>query len=258
MNEQEQFLKDTEVDPNKVDVLEQPLIPETPAKGDEGTEGGTDEGTDGDDDEGKDGKPRNRRERRLTAKLQAERESSMFLAGKLEARTEASKAITEEADYLKAVERIYGMDTPEAQLATDLLKKAIVGAREDAKREAITEVREERKREANEQRAAEKELDDMVDEIEDEFGITLTDTQERAFFQLLEKMSPKNDDGSVREYADSHAVWEVFQEKLRKPTGTTSQAKNMSSRSMTQSGASKESNLQNDVTARFLQDSGII
>lgn len=249
MNEVEEFLKDTEGDPNKVDVLEQPLDPETPvveeAKvGEEGTT--TDE----------DGKPRNRRERRLMAKLDAERESNIFQAGKLAAFTEVKKTVTEESDYLKAVERIYGTETPEAQLATDLLKKAIVGARDDAKEQAIAELREERKREIEEQRAAEKELDDMVDELEDEYGVTFTDTQERAFFLLLEKMSPKDKDGSVREYADPHAVYEVFQERLKKPVDN--RAKDMSSRSMTNSGAPKESNLNSDVTARFLKEQGII
>lgn len=256
-NEQEKFIEDTEVDPNKVDVLEAPLFPEAaPAK--EGTEEDKEDGQeDGNDDGAEKGeKPRNRRERRLMERLAAERESASFLAGKLEARTEAGKAVNEESDYLKAVERIYGTDTPEAQLATDLLKKAIVGSREDAKNEAIAEMKAERTREVEAQREADKQLDNMIDEIEDEYSVTLTEPQERAFFTLLERMSPKDADGSVTEYADPHAVYEVFQEKLRKPADT--RAKDMSSRSMTQSGSSKESKLQDDVTARFLKEQGII
>lgn len=253
MNEIEKFLEDTAVDPTQVDVLNAPLIADDPAKG-EGDKSAEDEG------EGNgDLKPRNRRERRLMERLSQERESSSFLAGKLEARTEASKSLSEESDYLKNVERIYGTDSPEAQLATDLLKKALVGMRDDAEQRAYNRLTEDRRKEADEFKAAQTELDNIVDEIEDEYGITLTEPQERAFFTLLEKMSPKEKDGSVREYADTHAVWEVFQDKLKaRPSTETNRAKDLSSRSMVNSGSSKESNLNTDVTARFLKEQGII
>lgn len=253
MTEHEQFFKDLEDDQSvKPDILEQPLTDEAPkAEEDEVV-------TDTDDDADDEGvKPKNRRERRLAQKLQDERESSIFLAGKLAARTEAERAITEESDYLKAVERIYGTETPEAQLATDLLKKAIVGARDDAKEQALAELREEREREIEEEREAIRELDSYVEDIEDTYGVSLTDSQERSFFQLLQKMSPKDSDGNVVSYADPHAVWEVFQDRLQKQ-GTDNRAKTLSARSMVQSGASKESTLQDDSHTRFLRESGII
>lgn len=257
MNEQEQFLKDTEQDTTKVDVLDQPLISDDSAKSDESAKDG--EGTKPKEEgEGGQSEPRNRRERRLMDRLDAERRSSAFLAGKLEARTEAQKAVTEEADYIKSIERIYGTDSPEAQLATDLLKKAIVGARDDAENRAYERMNSERKRELDAQKEAESELDNILEEIEDEHGVTLTEPQERAFFQLLEKMSPKDKQGNVTEYADPQAVWEVFSEKLTKAKTSDTRAKDMSSRSMTNSGSSKESNLQDDTTARFLKEQGII
>ncbi len=251
MNEQEKFLQDTEADLTKTDVLEQSLIPDS-EKSEEGELEGTDEGTNGEQ------QPKNRRERRLMERLEAEKQSSAFLAGKLEARTEASKAVTEEADYLKAIERIYGTDTPEAQIATDLLKKAIVGARDDAQERAYERIKDERTKENDEVAEAEDELDSMIENIEDEYGISLTAPQEAAFFTLLEKMSPKDKQGNVTEYADPDAVWEVFSEKLSRSKGSDNRAKDMSSRSMTQSGSSKESNLEVDATARFLQEQGII
>lgn len=253
MNQVEEFLKDLESDPNKVDVLEQPLNADSEKSESEAAAEGA-----GDEKKGEESQPRNRRERRLMQKLDAERQSSSFLAGKLEARTEAQKAVTEEADYLKAAERIYGTDSPEAQLATDLLKKAILGARDDAENRAYDRMKSERENESKAQKDADDELDSMIEEIEDEYSVSLTEPQERSFFQLLEKMSPKDSDGNVKEYADPHAVWEVFAEKLNKPTAGNTRAKDMSSRSMTQSGASKESNLDTDVTARYLREQGII
>lgn len=256
MNEQEQFLQDTEQDAKKVDVLDAPLIPDESEKTKEGEV--TVEGEGNEKGEKGEVKPRNRRERRLSEALAAERESSSFLAGKLAARTEAQGALSEEKDYLKQVERIYGTESPEAQLATDLLKKALLGARDDAENRAYERIKGEREKEAEAQVAADSELDDMIDELEDEHGVNLTDSQEKSFFQLLEKMSPKDRDGNVIEYADPSAVWEVFAEKLKGRTASDTRAKDMSSRSMTASGASKESNLTDDVTARFLKDQGII
>lgn len=257
MSELEQFLKDTETDVTKVDVLDAPLIPDTSEKTTE--EGKEDEGA-GDDKsgQGEGAQPRNRRERRMKMQLDAERNASAFLAGKLEARTEAQKSVSEESDYLKGVERIYGAETPEAQLATELLKKAIVGARDDAENRAYERIKEETRKEADAQRAAESELDQMIEEIEDEHNVTLTEAQQRGYFQLMQKMSPKDADGNVTEYADPDAVWEVFQEKLQKRSTTANPAKDMSSRSMTSSGSSTESKLNDDVHQRFLREQGII
>lgn len=260
MNEQEKFLEGLDNDQTKVvDVLDQPLDGSTPTEKKEETqvEG---EGKEG-EDEGEDDlgtlKPKNRRERRLVKKLTEERESSIFLAGKLEAQSEAKKSLTEEADYLKSVERIYGTDSTEAQLATDLLKKAIIGARDDAKQQAVEEMRQERLREREEAKAANQELDDFVEDIEDTYGVTMNETHQRGFFQLLGKMSPKDGSGNITSYADPHAVWEIFQEKIQSK-GTDNRAKNLSARSMVQSGASKESTLADDSQARFLRENGII
>ena len=253
-NELEKFLEDTETNLKETDVLEAPLVPSLEKEKED--DAGAGEGEEG---EGKDEmKPRNRRERRLMQQLADEKTSAAFLAGKLEATTEARKAITEEEDYLKAVERIYGTDSPEATLATDLLKKAITGARDDAETRAYNRIKEEQQRDVEEEKAAEGELDSMIDTIEDEYGVTLSEPQERAFFQLLEKMSPKDKSGQVVQYADPHAVFEVFQERLKKPTETNTRAKDLSSRSMVASGASTESKPVEDATARFLHEQGLI
>lgn len=248
-NEQEQFLKDLENDQTQgLDILEQPLTPE-PEKEEAETD---DEGGFGGEIE-----PKNRRERRLMRKLQEERESAIFMAGKVESMTEAARTVTEESDYLKAVEQIYGNDTPEKQVATELLKKAIVGARDDAKRQAIEELRAERQKEIEETRQAESELDNVLEDIEDTYDVTLTEAQERAYFGLLERMSPKDRDGNVIGLADPHAVWDVFKDRLQKK-GTDNRAKDLSARSMVQSGTSKESTLTDDSQARFLRENGII
>jgi hypothetical protein len=251
-NEQEQFLKDLDIKPPQDDILEQPLNPQEPAKDP------VDPAVDPEETDAEGLKPRNRRERRLMSKLQEERESSMFLAGKLEAREEAKRSLSEEREYLKGVERIYGTDSPEAQLATDLLKKALVGMAEDAENRAFERMQESRRKELEEESKAERELDDIVEELEDDHNVTLTETQRTSFFKLLERMSPKDEAGHVKEYADPDAVWEVFKDRLssrRSPEST--RAKDLSARAMVQSGAPKDNDL-GDANERYLREHGII
>jgi hypothetical protein len=258
MSAQEEFLKDTE-GKKEVDILDQPLVEDEDFEKSKVETKEDDKGTDDEDGEDAttDGKPKNRRERRLMAKLQSERESSMFLAGKLEARTEAAKAVTEESDYIKSLEKIWGTETPEAQIATDLLKKAVVGARDDAEQRAFARLQELQRTEAQEERQADTELDNMIDDIEDTYSVSLTEPQEKAYFQLLVKMSPKDKEGRVSEYADPHAVWEVFQEKLQSKKPDT-RAKDLSSRSMVHSGSAKDNKGATDAHEKFLKENGII
>ncbi len=250
MSEQDQFLKDlaTDQDQQTGDVFG---ATETPEKAE--AEPDAEEF-----DEVGGVKPRNRRERRLLQKLEDEKRSAAFLAGKLEAREEAKSSLSEERDYLKSVERIYGTETPEAQIATDLLKKAMVGLREDAKSMALDELRAERQREREEENSAVSTLESYVEDIEDTYNVTMTEPQERAYFELLRKMSPKDRDGNVTDYADPRAVWEVFQERLSARPGASRAAKELSARSMTPSGASSESTLPDDAAARFLRENNII
>ena len=255
MNEQERFLSDIGVEHQQtIDVLNDPFNPQHEEQAQQGATG-----TEGEEVGDDIIKPRNRRERRLMSKLRDERESAMFLAGKLEAREEANSLITEESDYLKGVEKIYGTDTPESVLATDLLKKAIIGAREDARKAALDDFRSEQSRAFQEKQQLARKLESFIEDIEDSYEVELTDKQEEAFIALLTKMSPKDASGNVSTYADHHTVFEIFQERLKSTAGNgTQRAKEISNRSMVQSGAAKESTLPDDTTARFLAENGII
>ena len=250
-NNLDSFFEESE---NDLDILNQPLTPEN--NGSDTTDGDN-LGNNDDNDEGTGFKARNRREKRLLRQLEAERESNAFMAGKLEAVVGAKTDLDGEADYLKSIERIYGTDTPEALLATDLLKKAIVGARDDAENRAYNRWLQEQQRATQAEKEASDELDGMIEEIEDTYNVELTPAQERSYFQLMEKMSPKDKQGNVIGYADPHAVWEIFKERTTKNTGTNDRAKQLANRSLTGS-TSADSNLKDDSTERFLRNSGII
>lgn len=254
----EQFLEDTQQE-EQTDILNQPLDPESV----EDTTGQQeDEYEEGEEDNYEDAEPseptaKTRRERRLMEKLEAERESASFLAGKLEAMTGA-KGAADDPDYLKGIERIYGTDSPEAQMATELLTKAIVGARDDAENRAYDRWSNEQ---LNSERAvaeAESELDSVMDEIEDTYGVSLTEAQESDYFALMQKMSPKDrSTGEVIGLADPHSVWEVYKERTAR-SSNNSKSKQLASRSLTGSSSPERSDLPDDSQQRFLKENGII
>ena len=238
---QEEFLKSLEEN-GSVDIFNRPLVETT-----EAPVTTTQEVTE---------EPANRRERRLQAKLQAERESGIAMAARLEALTEASKlrGDTESASFEKLAERIYGNQTPENAEATNLLINALKEVKETSKKEALEEFqnlqRQEREAVANEERN----LDAMIEDIEDEFNITVDEPTQKAFFQMLSKLSPKDSDGEIVAYADPIAVWEEL--KSKQTAAPNTRAKDIAARSMVKTGAPADSKLEDDSVRRFLQTQG--
>lgn len=244
---QNQFLDDiTQNQP--VDIMDQPLEPvQTP----DPVQGPT--GTDGDDDD----QPRgNRRERRLQERYQAERESSIALAARLEALTEAQKLSREQgpSEYVKQVERIYGTNSPEAQEATNLLAAALEGVETRATERALELFRAEQEQMRRAEAAEERALDDMVYNIEDQYNVVLDSATQKSFFQLLEKLSPKDEDGNIVNYADPYAVWEELQTRKQPQT----RQKDLASRSMTKPSGTPTTSVEQDAHERWLKENGII
>lgn len=238
MNESEQFAQENQ------NILDQPLTPETP----EVEEVTTDEEPEED--------PKNRTERRLREKLERERIANIELNARLSTLSEVQKFRETEVDAYEAVGKIYGTDTPETQAATELLKNALRNVEERAKSSALEEFRQERQREQEEVRQASERLDNYIEELEDEHNVTFSPQMQKSYFTLLEKMSPKDNDGNIIEYADPHAVYEVFSEKLQKRS--ESKAKDLASRSMVSGNSGSQSVIEDDAAKRLLRDAGII
>lgn len=241
-NETEQFLKDAEVS-----IVDQPINPETtPVL--EPKKPLVEE----------DSNLSNRRERRMAEKLQAERENNIALNARLQALADARQSRDEDGarDYLKSVERIYGTASPEAQEATSLLKDALKGLEEQATTRALEKFREEQQQSRDLARKEEQRLDSFIEDIEDEFNVSLTEEQQKGFFKMMERASPKDVDGNIIEYADPVFVWERYQEKLQKNTDT--RAKDLSARSMTPGGTTDTTQTTTDAEFKFLRDNGII
>lgn len=242
---QEEFLKDLDA-PVTDDIMERPLggVDDTTAVVDDVTGANVDED-----------KP-NRRERRLQDKLQAERESGIALAARLEALTEAAKLRegNEASSFEKLAERIYGNQTPENAEATNLLINALKEVEKSSTTKALDQFREEQRKERDSLRKEEQSLDGMIEDIEDEYNVTLDEPTQKAFFTLLEKLSPKDSDGEIIAYADHSAVWEEL--KSRRQASPNTRAKDVATRSMVKTGAPAESKLEDDSVRRFLQSQG--
>lgn len=237
---QEEFLKDLEPK-NEFDVFEATELL---------AEGATEEVVESEEDKF------NRRERRLQAKLQAERESSIALAARLEVLTESQKFQRENTPEVdETIARIYGTNTPEAAEATALLTKALANVENRSTEKALERFREEQRKEREAVQKEEKTLDGMVEEIEDEHHMTLDGQSKKGFFALLEKLSPKDADGNIVQYADHHAVWEELQSKRKVEPN---RAKDLASRSMVRTGASPQTTVADDANVRFLKEQGLI
>lgn len=254
MNEQEKFLKELDNSANPlVDILEAPLDADAPKV----------DAVTAEDEENVSEEVKNRRHRRLESKLQAEREANIQMAAKLEANTEAMKFLqgnSNGSEFLNGIDKIYGTDSSEAIAATELLKKAFIDVKEVAKNEALEILRSEQQvmREAVDNEL--KVLDSMVEDIEDEYGVDLTSEKgqeiKKGYLKAIERLSPKDSEGRILNYADHHAVWEDFQVKLNKRT--ENRAKDISARSMVHSNSADSAKLGDDAATKFLRENGIL
>lgn len=235
-SEQSEFLKDLEIPTEN--VLEAPLEVEPEKETEE--------------------RPQlvNRKIRRQLERGEKYREEALLLGERLKVMTELGKFKEETGeDKLKEIDLIYGTDTPEHIAAGNILKKALQGREDAAVERALEKLREERSQESVQQEVEEKNLDEMLEQVEDEHGIDMSDaTNRRAFLTLLERASAKDADGDIKEYADPDFVAEQF---LARRDQSNGRAKELASRSMVRGGQTS-STVEQTAIERYLKDNDII
>lgn len=206
---------------------------------------------------------KNRHHRRLESKLQAERESNIQLAARLEALTEAAKFRNDfrETTVDERLVTLYGSDEngmKAARITQSLMEDYGKRAREEALKDFKAE------QAAREARISEdqKFVDSSLEDLEDEHGIDLTsDTpagrKNRAdFLTMVEKFSPKDGNGNIQDYADFDEVFDVFQQ-TRKSGRDNSQNKSLASRGMARGGSSARPTV-DKAAERYLLENGLI
>jgi hypothetical protein len=190
---------------------------------------------------------KNRHARRFEAKYQAEREANIALAAKLQAMTEMQNFKKEVGsdvndEGLKNWLRIYG-DKPEHREAYEVLKNNVLAPITKETQELKEKLEEISNRDvvANQQvKEYEGFIDQQFERLEDDYDIDLTDEKLRnKLIDEIKRISPKDEEGNIKEYGDFDAALENVLEKEQSTVDTGSQKRDeIASRSMANSGGS--------------------
>lgn len=213
----------------------------------------------------KDDEPRkNRRHRRLEQQLQEERELRIAAEARAEGRSEAQRFSSENsADEVDPRWlTIYG-DTKEARQAWKLQQEIISDYAEKSKEEVRRELQEEQAQASKYEKEFESFIDNQLESIEDEYNVDITSNSPQArkmrseLIDMVEALSPKDEDGLVTNYADFKGAFEMYQLKNTK-TEDNSRQREIASRSMaSSSGVPNTDKATEDATLDYLRKIGI-
>lgn len=208
----------------------------------------------------KDSEPyKNRRHRRLEQQLQTEREARIRAEALAEARSEA-RQFAQDNNVDERLLEMYG-NTDEGKKAARLHMELLNDATAKGKEAALQELKEERVREAEAQKNYESFIDSELEAIEDEHNVDITSDApaarklRREFLETVQKLSPKDEDGTITSFADFGGVWDSFNEKRAKPDN--SRAKELASRTMAPTGSVDSSKAEDDSNRAYLRSIGI-
>lgn len=165
------------------------------------------------------------------------------------------KKDVEEINLPASFIKLVGNDTEEKKGVLKDLSNYFSTLKGEARQEFLEEMKQQEQQQVAEDTAALTELNTGFEQIEEEYGVDLTsDTKTRAaFVEFLRKVSHKNADGEVDQFADIPSTWETFQGMNR--SQPASRAKELASRGMTRSAdatiSSKTGNSWKDVERHF-------
>lgn len=205
---------------------------------------------------------KNRHIRRLEAKLDRERESNIQLAAREAARSEYEK-FAEKTKGLTVDERLltlYG-DNENGRKAAALTQSLLEDVAKRTKEETLSEIESSRQDSSRQVEVEKNTIETNLESIEDTYNVDLSGSSERsagirnAFLEFVEKLSPKDSEGNIEEYADFESSWELFQERIQK---SNSRQKDLGSRGLTRSTGTTTDNTQDKLAQDFLRREGII
>ncbi len=202
---------------------------------------------------------KNRHIHRVERKLREEREANIALAARLSERSELERFKEESGDN-PDITKIYGTDTPEAREATRLLQGALDKVGQQAEERAVKRFQDIQETQVKAQREAESFIDGALEALEEDHNIDLTSDAPQArkarreFLELVQKASPKDDNGDIKEYADFDAVFDLYASSREK---ATTRNKDLASRSMVKSGNTTQT-VGNKVHEDYLRQIGIL
>ena len=179
---------------------------------------------------------KNRRERRLEDKLRRSEEMQIALNERVKILSEQQNYIRETAGEIDPrLVKAFGT-TDEGKELTKIMTEVLKDNAEQAKEQALAEFESRQQAVHDEQASEESFIDTQLEAIEDTYNIDLTSNAPAAkkarneFLGLIEKLSPKDESGSIKEYADFESTFEIYKESRAKPE--PSRSKELAARSM--------------------------
>lgn len=154
---------------------------------------------------------------------------------KTSAEKQFRQEVKEELNLPSSFVTLIGNDTAEKQQVLKDLSNYFGSLKGEAKQEFLAEMQEKERIQKAKDDAVANELTSGFEQIEEEYGVDLSANpkQRAAFVDYLRKVSHKNAEGEVDQFADIPATWELFQEKTK--PAPASRAKELASRGMTRS-----------------------
>ncbi len=186
---------------------------------------------------------KNRAYRRLEEKYQKEREASIALNARIQALSEMDQYKKEVAGEIDAdLAETFG-PTEDGKRLAKFFQNKFDSLTEKAKEEALREIEQRVESEKTEVSEYENFIDSQLEALEDTYNVDLTSDSPTAskarseFLQMVLSVSPKDEDGVLKDYADFGSTFEMFQnmkQSQNKPDATRN--KELASRSMQKSG----------------------
>lgn len=183
---------------------------------------------------------KNRRHRRLEEALEKERLSNIALAERVKVLSEfrednkPSKSSDELDPRLLSVFE----NTDAGREGARKLADYMADERARAKKEAFDEIERSNQEQQELLKQSESIIDSNLESIEDKFDVDLTSNAPKAvkmrreFLTTVQKLSPKDAEGNVVEYADFESTFEVFQQTQKEEKVDNSRQKEIAARSM--------------------------
>ena len=167
-----------------------------------------------------------------------EKEVNKKLEGVKPTETERFKEETgnEDDDITDVLTTIIGNDTPERVKAVKDFKKILLEREDKGAEKALKYFQEQQQKEQQVYKDAENEVEQGFESIEERFGIDLDAPQSSKlrndFIDFVTKISPKDTEGNIVQYADFEASFETFQEMNKRTAPSNSKAKELASKSI--------------------------
>lgn len=202
---------------------------------------------------------KNRRHRRLEEALQAERESNIALAERIKVLAEVkdqSSSSSVDPDLI----RVFG-DTDAGKEVARIMEARMARVAEEAEERAVRKMEERQTFALEEQKKYESVIDSQLEALEDEYNTDLTSDspkarrERREFLELVQSLSPKDENGSITAYADFGSTFEVYKNSREK--ADNSRQKEIASRSMQKSGSASGDKATDDANLKYLRSIGI-